>query len=152
MDLPEKLLPKITSRIGNRRLVYKPYTSQQIEKILQSRLEKISIIASEAVTFISKKIASFSSDIRKTLHLSREAFKLKREQIMNEMKNKEFKFDKEKHIVGIGDIRTSYDAIYTLPHHNVIKNLFESHKLFLICMALEQHVKGQDFAYLSEVI
>lgn len=152
MDLPEKLLPKITSRIGNRRLVYKPYTSQQIEKILQSRLEKISIIAPEAITFVSKKIASFSSDIRRTLHLSREAFKLKREAIAEEMNKKsDFTFDDDEHKVSIPDIRTSYSAIYTSPYHTCIKKLYEHHKVLLISLALEQHAKGQEYAYFSEV-
>jgi len=71
MNLPEQLLPKITSRMGNRRLVYKPYTSHQIEKILLSRIEKMDIIRPEAITFLSKKIATFSSDIRRTLHVCR---------------------------------------------------------------------------------
>ena len=71
MDLPEKFMTKISSRMGNRRVVYKPYTSQQIEKILLSRLQSSDLILSEAITFIGKKIATFSSDIRRTLHLSR---------------------------------------------------------------------------------
>ena len=71
MDLPEKFMSKITSRMGNRRVVYKPYTSQQIEKILLCRLQGFEIILPEAITFIGKKIATFSSDIRRTLHLSR---------------------------------------------------------------------------------
>ena len=34
MDLPERLQSKIQSRIGNERLVYEPYTSDQIQLIL----------------------------------------------------------------------------------------------------------------------
>ena len=28
MDFPERLMPKITSRIGNKRLVFRPYTQK----------------------------------------------------------------------------------------------------------------------------
>jgi Cdc6-like AAA superfamily ATPase len=30
MDFPEKLTPKVNSRMGNKRLVFKPYGSAQI--------------------------------------------------------------------------------------------------------------------------
>lgn len=40
MDFPERLLPKIASRIGNRRVVFKPYTSTQINEIVKGRLEQ----------------------------------------------------------------------------------------------------------------
>ena len=42
MDFPERLLPKIASRIGNRRVVFKPYTSSQIHEIVKRRLEEFS--------------------------------------------------------------------------------------------------------------
>jgi Cdc6-related protein, AAA superfamily ATPase len=57
--------------MGERSLVYKPYTSSQIEQILLNRLENMDIIPAETLTFLSKKIATFSSDIRRTLHVCR---------------------------------------------------------------------------------
>jgi origin recognition complex subunit 1 len=71
MDLKQSLQPKIQSRMGDRNLVYKPYTSQQIETILMNRLEGIEIIHPETLRFLAKKIATFSSDIRRTLHVCR---------------------------------------------------------------------------------
>ena len=46
MDLPERFLVKIKSRIGESRLVYQPYSRSQIEKIIMSRIqgENISLI------------------------------------------------------------------------------------------------------------
>ena len=41
MDLPERMNPKISSRIGNNRLVYEPYNLQQILTILKSRLHNV---------------------------------------------------------------------------------------------------------------
>jgi origin recognition complex subunit 1 len=71
MNLKDQLLPKIQSRMGERTLVYKPYTNSQIEQILLNRLQKVDIILPEALTFLGKKIATFSSDIRRTLHVCR---------------------------------------------------------------------------------
>ena len=39
MDLPERMNPKISSRIGNNRLVYEPYNLNQILAIFKSRLQ-----------------------------------------------------------------------------------------------------------------
>lgn len=38
MDLPERLLPKVVSRLGLGRVVFKPYTREQITTILEARL------------------------------------------------------------------------------------------------------------------
>ncbi len=58
MDFPEKLKPKIQSRMGNDRLVYKPYTSQQIETIIINRIQFYKeLFEPEAIAFLSKKVA-----------------------------------------------------------------------------------------------
>ena len=46
MDLPERFLVKIKSRIGESRLVYQPYSRSQIERIIVSRIqgENLSLI------------------------------------------------------------------------------------------------------------
>ena len=38
MDFPERLTGKIKSRMGNHRLVFKPYTQEQIQNIIEDRL------------------------------------------------------------------------------------------------------------------
>lgn len=67
MDLPERLQSKITSRIGNNRLVYEPYTSSQIKDILQSRLQNMNIFEAKSLDLVSKKVAQYSGDIRRSL-------------------------------------------------------------------------------------
>jgi origin recognition complex subunit 1 len=67
MDLPERLQSKIQSRIGNERLVYEPYTADQIQKILQSRLVDIGIFETRSLVLVSKKVATISGDIRRSL-------------------------------------------------------------------------------------
>jgi len=44
MDLPERLQRKIASRIGNKRLVYEPYSIEQIRTILASRLAGLDVV------------------------------------------------------------------------------------------------------------
>jgi len=49
MDLPERLQPKIMSRIGNTRLVYEPYNKDQIKLILESRLVGIPLFDGKSI-------------------------------------------------------------------------------------------------------
>ena len=47
LDLPERLLPKISSRLGNDKVVFKPYTAEQLKKIVHARLEDASAMRLE---------------------------------------------------------------------------------------------------------
>ena len=68
MDLPERMQTKISSRIGNNRLVYEPYNQHQILKILKSRLNDIKdIFESRCLDFVAKKVSMYSGDIRRSL-------------------------------------------------------------------------------------
>lgn len=49
MDLPERLLPRIASRLGQRRVQFMPYNKQQIMEIIQSRLKDIPAFADPKV-------------------------------------------------------------------------------------------------------
>lgn len=71
LDFPDKVLPKINSRMGKNILIFKPYSSDEIHKILLERLEGHKVFEELALLMIAKKVANFSSDIRKSLHICR---------------------------------------------------------------------------------
>lgn len=58
MDLPEKLLPRISSRMGIQRLCFGPYNYQQLEEIISSRLKGINAFEKQAIEFASRKVSS----------------------------------------------------------------------------------------------
>lgn len=62
-------MARISSRMGKNRLIFAPYKSAQIKKIINDRLSKINIFPKICIEYISKKIASISSDIRRTLKI-----------------------------------------------------------------------------------
>ena len=76
MDLPERFLPKIKSRIGETRLVYKCYNQQQIEDIISDRLGGNEIFEKYAIKFVAKKVSSFSGDIRRALQVCKRAVEI----------------------------------------------------------------------------
>lgn len=83
MNLPEQMMSRITSRMGNcytrrlysliglSRVAFKPYTKQQLEEIIVSRLSGLDAFDSKAVTLCAGKIASLSGDVRRALEVCR---------------------------------------------------------------------------------
>ncbi|RXH82629.1 hypothetical protein DVH24_002401 [Malus domestica] len=72
MDLPEKLLPRISSRMGIQRLCFGPYNYQQLEEIVSSHLKGINAFKRQAIEFASRK-ATISGDARRALEICRRA-------------------------------------------------------------------------------
>lgn len=56
MDLPEKFFPRISSRMGIQRLCFGPYSYQQLQEIISSRLEGINAFEKQAIEFASRKV------------------------------------------------------------------------------------------------
>ena len=74
MDLPERFLVKIKSRIGESRLVYQPYNERQIKKIIKSRIGDCRYIFDKnAIKIVAKKVSSLSGDIRRALQICKRA-------------------------------------------------------------------------------
>ncbi len=78
MDLPERMLPKVHSRLGMGRLVFQPYTRDQIRVIVNDRLGALGIFDPKAVELASRKVAAISGDIRRALQTCRSAANLAR--------------------------------------------------------------------------
>jgi origin recognition complex subunit 1 len=89
---------------------------------------------------VSKKIATVSTDIRKTLSVCRLAIELAREELGNSKKIVP---------VIIEHIRKAYEKTYAMPHHLCLKSFSRTVKLLLIAIALEINKRGYNVAYLS---
>jgi hypothetical protein len=61
MDLPEKLFPRISSRMGIQRLCFGPYNYRQLQEIITSRLKGIDAFEDQAIEFASRKVWNFGS-------------------------------------------------------------------------------------------
>jgi archaeal cell division control protein 6 len=80
MDLPERMQSKISSRIGNNRLVYEPYNREQILTILRSRIDDVQgVFDKSALELVSKKVSMYSGDIRRSLQITKRAVEICRD-------------------------------------------------------------------------
>lgn len=74
MDLPERMLPRLGSRLGLNRLVYPPYTREQIQRILTETVDQRQVkFQDPALRLCATKVGGVSGDVRRALELCRRA-------------------------------------------------------------------------------
>lgn len=160
MDLPERLKPRVQSRMGMNRLVFSPYTRDQIERILRERLEGVDIFDSSAVQFCAMKVAAVSGDIRRALQIcarSVEICKFQSEQEVSMQENTVPKSKRRKTDSKEPSPKTSLTAsgrVTMKVIHQATKELFSNNyveairrasiqqKLFLVAILLVQKKKS----------
>lgn len=74
MDLPERLMPKVKSRLGLVRIVFSAYDRSEIEQIVKSRLDKLhGAFHADAIKMAASKVAKISGDARRALQICHRA-------------------------------------------------------------------------------
>ena len=77
MDLPERvMINRVSSRLGLTRQVFQPYSHNQLQTIVTSRVEGLSIFQQDAIQLVARKVASLSGDARRALDICRRATEL----------------------------------------------------------------------------
>lgn len=77
MDLPERLHPRIASRLAANKVVFHPYQKDDLQTIVQTRLEAFdTLFDNAAVQFAARKVANCSGDLRRCLELCRRALEV----------------------------------------------------------------------------
>lgn len=84
MDLPERLSPRVTSRLGitMERMIFMAYSYQQIREILEGRLSDLSlkIFDNSSLELVSRKAATVAGDLRAALKICQRTIELYRDQ------------------------------------------------------------------------
>ncbi|GER38354.1 origin recognition complex 1 [Striga asiatica] len=166
MDLPEKLLPRISSRMGIQRLCFGPYNYQQLQEIISSRLKGIDAFEKPAIEFASRKVAAVSGDARRALEICRRAAELadyhaKRSPLSSSDAGRTMisfllfqykifismtKAHKNNHnlkvMVGMADIEAAIKEMFQAPHIQVIRSCSKLSKIFLAAMVHELYKTG----------
>ncbi|UZJ55363.1 hypothetical protein CBS101457_004683 [Exobasidium rhododendri] len=130
MDLPERILnPKVASRLGMTRIIFKPYNDKQLVEIVHSRLgmgafksngrrspveEALvkgcdDIFEEDAIIYISKRVSNVSGDARRMLDVCRRAIDSVEMQQHDQAKQQKDALPMRK--VKISDVMKIIDAI-----------------------------------------
>lgn len=141
MDLPEKLLPRIASRMGMQRLCFGPYNYQQLQEIISSRLKGIDAFEKQAVEFASRKVAAISGDARRALEICRRAAEIKDYNI-KKLKSASNPVCSGKSLVCMAEVEAAIQEMFQAPHIQVMKSCSKLSKIFLTAMVHELYKTG----------
>lgn len=144
-NLPELLQAKITSRIGNTRLVYEPYSSAQIQIILESRLRDIDIFSKKSIALVCKKVAQYTGDIRRALQVTKRAVEIAREQYERSGKGKTLL------PITIDHVLTAFKEMQSSKTVNVLRGLRKFEVIVIIALFLELQVNRVDRILMERV-
>lgn len=79
MDLPERLSARALSRLGGQtlhRMVFKPYTHDQMHSILSERLKDLGIFDVRSLELIARKAAATAGDLRSALKICQRSIEI----------------------------------------------------------------------------
>ena len=83
LDLPQRLIPKVQSRIGTNKIMFKAYLKEDLYKIISTKIEDINLFSEDALKISSMKVAAVNGDLRRLLQICKKA----KEIFYNERKN-----------------------------------------------------------------
>nr|AAK69447.1 origin recognition complex 1 [Arabidopsis thaliana] len=136
MDLPEMLLPRISSRMGIQRLCFGPYNHRQLQEIISTRLEGINAFEKTAIEFASRKVAAISGDARRALEICRRAAEVA------DYRLKKSNISAKSQLVIMADVEVAIQEMFQAPHIQVMKSVSKLSRIFLTAMVHELYKTG----------
>eukprot|EP00892_Ulva_mutabilis_P011095 jgi/Ulvmu1/8358/UM042_0064.1 len=129
LDLPQRLMPKIASRMGKEKVVFAPYSRDQIIDIVNDRLRSVpgTVFEERAIQLAARKIASVSGDVRRALAVLRHASELW-EAAPTESRPP---------AVNASLVSAAQRAMFSAVHMRVIKNVSDLEQVLLASLVLE---------------
>ncbi|KAM0824646.1 hypothetical protein ACQ4PT_070060 [Festuca glaucescens] len=142
MDLPEKLFPRISSRMGIQRLCFGPYNYRQLQEIITSRLKGIDAFEDQAIEFASRKVAAMSGDARRALEICRRAAEFADYRVKQLQQVGHTPSPGGNGAVCMSDIEDAIQEVFQAPHIQVMKNCPKFGKIILAAMVHELYRSG----------
>jgi origin recognition complex subunit 1 len=144
MDLPERvMMSRIASRLGLTRLTFQPYTHQELQEIVKSRLKGIAAFDSDAVQLVARKVAAVSGDARRALDICRRAT-LIAEQNNTSAKSKDC-------LITMKDVNTALQEMFFSTKIVAIREGSEQEQNFLKAVVQEFRSSGLEEAVFTNV-
>ena len=122
LDLPNRLLPKIRSRMGDNIIMFKPYNKEELGIIIKDRGIDLSLFSQDAIRLSCVKVAAINGDLRRVFHI------LTRAKEINSAENYK---KKNKELVSKFDILNAWNELFSSKISNVIKSLHIFEKIII---------------------
>ena len=122
LDLPNRLLPKIKSRMGNNVIMFKPYNKEELRIIIKDRGIDLKLFSEDAIRLSCVKVAAINGDLRRIFLI------LTRAKQINTLENYK---KKNKELVSKFDILNAWDELFNSKISKVIKSLHIFEKIII---------------------
>ena len=122
LDFPNRLFPKIKSRMGNNVIMFKPYNKDELRIIIQERGIDLNLFSEDAIRLSCVKVAAINGDLRRIFKI------LKRAKEINTASNY---MKKNKELVSKYDILNAWDELFNSKVSSVIKSLHIFEKIII---------------------
>jgi Cdc6-like AAA superfamily ATPase len=130
LNITNQLLPKIASRFGQNKILFKPYNKEQIRIIIKYKGIDLQIFDEDAIKLSSMKVAAINGDLRRIIVILHKAHEL----FLNDNKNKIY--DNNKLINKFYIIRAC-NELYDQKMINVLKNFKITEKMVISAILLK---------------
>lgn len=122
LDLPNRLFPKIKSRMGNNVIMFKPYNKEELRIIIKDRGIDLKLFSEDAIRLSCVKVAAINGDLRRIFLI------LTRAKQINTLENYK---KKNKELVSKFDILNAWDELFNSKISKVIKSLHIFEKIII---------------------
>ena len=127
LDLPNRKQQKIRSRMGNNKIMFKPYNKEELRIIIKDRGIDLQLFSEDAIRLSCVKVAAINGDLRRIFQI------LSRAKQINEYENYKKK-DKDKILVSKYDIINAWNELFSSKISSVIKSLQIFEKIIIASM------------------
>ena len=124
LDLPNRLYPKIRSRMGNNKIMFKPYNKEELRIIIKDRGIDLKLFSEDALRLSCVKVAAINGDLRRIFQI------LARAKQINDSENYKKK-EGEKNLVSKYNIMDAWNELFNSKISKVIKSLQINEKIII---------------------
>ncbi|CAN0236935.1 unnamed protein product, partial [Scytosiphon promiscuus] len=153
IDLPERCLPRVSSRVTSR-LTFGPYLREQLAEILQARLAEANSIQGNAfnrgaINMAAAKVASSSGDMRMCLKFCRRAIEVCRARVeAAEANGRKGEVSCE---VSVDDVHRAVREITEQAHMLAVRDSAPQERLLIVAVTNEVHLGGKGVVDMDDV-
>mmetsp|Transcript_18214 Transcript_18214/g.32641 ORF Transcript_18214/g.32641 Transcript_18214/m.32641 type:complete len:650 (-) Transcript_18214:127-2076(-) len=138
MDLTERFMSKISSRIGTDRIVFTPYTRELLQKMIWTRLSSTNIFTSDAINYACAKVANYSGDARRAFNVCCKAIEISRRE--------------GEQCVRLTHIMKAFEQLFRPATSRTIEILPKYLKLFIVACCSETKSANTEYIALHNLI
>ena len=123
INIKDLFLSKISSRFGQNKLMFKPYTKEQIREIIDYKGINLNLFDEDALKLTSMKVSAINGDLRRVILILKRALELYNNDICNNLSNNKNNLINKNYVLKA--YRDLFDSkiIFTLKNLNIFEKI-----------------------------